>query len=161
MSHMHKKIGDLKSLSVINYNAFKFYRENSKKRNIKNTENYVQHGKILSKFYSKIGDKIVEYDAGVFIEGLGYFSGIVDTVKSYTSYPNQDNILLNRNTSGYKFFLMFVPIAKDIILRGWVADGNFSTRIKKDFSKALKEGKKFKFNPSYFINKYSNFNNND
>lgn len=161
MNHLYKKTGGLESLSVTNYEAFKFYRENSKNRDIKNTENYVQYGKILSKFYSKIGEKIVQSEAGVFIEGLGYFSGIVDTVKSYISYPKQDKILLNRNTSGYKFFLIFVPIAKDITLRGWVADSNFSVKIRKDFSKALKDGKKFKFNPSYFINKYSNFNNNN
>lgn len=154
-------MGDIKPLSVIDYNAFKFYRENSKKRDTKNTPNYVEHGKILSRYYAKIGEKIVESDAGVFIENLGYFSGIVDTIKDYTSYPNQDKIMLNRNTSGYKFFLIFVPIAKDISLKEWVADGNFSTKIKKSFSKALKEGKKFKFNPSYFISKYTNKLNND
>lgn len=157
----YRKIGDLKSLSVIDYNAFKFYRENSKKRNIENTKNYVEYGKILSRYYSKIGEKIVESEAGVFIESFGYFSGIVDTVKNYTSYSKQDSIMLNRNTSGYQFFLIFVPISKDIIFKEWVADGNFSTKVKKSFSKALKEGKKFKFNPSYFIRKYSNKKNND
>lgn len=155
------KMGELKPLSVIEYKAFKFYRENSKKRDIKNTENYVEHGKILSKFYSKVGERIVSSDAGVFVEGLGYFSGIVDTIKDYTSYPNQNNIILNRNTSGYKFFLIFIPIAKDIILKEWVADGNFSAKVKRGFSLALKEGKKFKFNPSYFIKKYENKNTND
>ena len=154
MNNLYIKMGDLESLSVIDYKAFKFYRENSKKRDINNTKNYVEHGKILSKYYSKIGEKIVESEAGVFIENFGYFSGIVDTIKDYTSYPNQDKIILNRNTSGYKFFLIFIPIAKDIILKEWVADGNFSTKIKKSFSEALKKGKKFKFNPSYFINKY-------
>ncbi len=161
MKNMYVKMGDLKPLSVIDYKAFKFYRENSKSRNIKNTENYVEHGKILSKYYAKIGEKIVESEAGVFIENLGYFSGIVDTVKQYTSYPKQDSVMLNRNTSGYKFFLMFVPISRDVLLKEWVADGNFSTKVKKSFSKALKEGKKFKFNPSYFIRKYSNKKYND
>lgn len=161
MSNFIIKKGDLDTLSVIDYNAFKFYRENSKNRNIENTKNYVEHGKILSRYYSKIGEKIVQAEAGVFIEDLGYFSGIVDTVKDYNSYPNQNNVMLNRNTSGYKFFLIFIPISKDVTLKEWVADNNFSAKIKKEFSKALKEGKKFKFNPSYFIKKYSNKNKND
>lgn len=161
MNSSYIKMGDIKPLSVIDYNAFKFYRENSRIRELKNTENYVSHGKILSRFYSKIGEKIVESEAGVFIENLGYFSGIVDTVKDYTCYPNQDKIILNRNTSGYKFFLIFISISKDVTLKEWVADGNFSTKIKKKFSEALKKGKKFKFNPSYFITKYKNKLNND
>ncbi len=140
-------------MSVIDYQAFKFYRENSKLRNIENTPNYVEHGKILSKYFEKISQKIVSSEGGVFIEGMGYFSGVVDTLKDFTPYLGK-SILLNRNTSGYKFFLIFIPISKDNILREWVADASFSKTTKKFFSKALKEGKKYNFNTSYFIKKY-------
>lgn len=147
------KKGNLPAMSVIDYSAFKFYRENSKLRKPENTPNYVEHGKILSKFYSKIGEKITESEGGVFIENLGYFSGVVDTIKHYSSYLDQD-VLLNRHTSGYKFFLIFVPISKDNTLKEWVADSSFTRPVKKLFSEALKAGKKFNFNPYYFIRKY-------
>lgn len=148
------KKGNLNVMSIIDYDSFKYYRENSKKRKEENTPNYVAHGKILSKFYSKIGEKITTSEGGVFIENLGYFSGIVDTVKSYTVFNKTGGVMLNRITSGYKFFLIFVPISKDDLLREWVADGNFSRKVKKDFSKALKSGFKFNFNPLFFIKKY-------
>ena len=150
---LHKK-GDLDAMSVIDYEAFKFYKENSKKRNINNTPNYVEHGKILSKIYEKIGQKISQCPGGVFIENLGYFSGVVDMVKNFTGYFN-GSINLNRNTSGYKFFLIFVPIAKDSTLREWVADGSFTGKVKKSFSETLNNGVKFKFSPNYFIKKYN------
>lgn len=147
------KKGNLDVTSVINYESFKYYRDKSKNRTEENTPNYVAHGKILSKFYSKIGEKITVSEAGVFIENLGYFSGITDTLKRYTSY-NKGSLMLNRATSGYKFFLIFIPISKDDSLREWVADNSFSRKVKKEFSKALKKGVKFKFNPYFFINKY-------
>ncbi len=151
------KKGNLETMSIIDYQAFKYYRENSKLKGKGNISNYVEHGKIISRFYEKVGEKIVESPGGVFIEGIGYFSGIVDMLKSYTAYF-KGSINLNRNTSGYKFFLIFIPIAKDNTLREWVADGSFMIKVKSKFSKFLKEGIKYKFNPSYFINKFSNKN---
>lgn len=145
------KKGNLNVLSIVDYDAFKFYRENSK---IGNIPDYKKHGKVVSLFYSKVGDKIIESDAGVFIEKLGYFSGVVDTIKQYSTYPKKKTINLNLKTSGYKFFLIFIPISKDNILKEWVADSSFSKKIKESFSKALKKGKKFRFNPTYFIEKY-------
>lgn len=147
--------GILPSMSVIDYQAFKYYRENNKLRDDKNTPNYVEHGKILSKYYKKIGEKIIEAEAGVFIEGLGYFSGVVDTKKDFTPYLFTQKINLNRATGGYKFFLIFIPITKDNLLREWVADGSFVLPLRKAYSQALVNGKKFSFNPSYFINKYA------
>lgn len=151
--------GNLDSVSIIDYNSFKYYRSNSKKRNLDNTSNYVEHGKILSLFYKKIGEKIIESTGGVFIEKLGYFSGIVAAEKKYSSYFN-GKINLNRSTSGYSFHLIFVPISKDNYIREWVADSSFSTSIKKRFSEKLKLGTIYTFNPSYFIDKYGRKNNN-
>ena len=153
---MYKKVtkkGALPAMSVIDYKAFKFYRENSKLRNPENTPNYVEHGKILSKYFLKINESIIKSEGGVFIEGLGYFSGVIDTQKDYTPFLGKE-ILLNRNTSGYKMFLIFIPISKDNILKEWVADASFTKKMKIVFSRALKEGKKYNFNPSYFIKKY-------
>lgn len=148
-----KRKGDLDAMSVIDYEAFKFYRENSKLRNTNHTNNYVEHGKILSAFYKRVGEKIPKSSGGVFIEGLGYFGGVIDMHKKYTGYFGR-SINLNRITSGYKFFLIFIPISKDNALREWVADSNFTSLIKGNFSKALKNGIKFKFSPYYFIKKY-------
>lgn len=152
------KKGNLETMSVIDYEAFKYYKENAKKRNLSNTGTYVQHGKILSKIYEKIGEKITESPGGVFIENFGYFSGIVDMIKNYTSYFN-GNINLNRNTSGYKFFLIFVPIAKDNVLREWVADGSFTEKVRGKFTYALRNKIKFRFSPTYFTVKYKKSKN--
>lgn len=149
-----KRKGGLETTSIVDYKAFKFYREKTKLRDKENTPNYVEHGKILSKFYKKIGEAIVKSEGGVVIENLGYFSGIVDTVKSYPIFVNTNSILLNRRTSGYKFFLIFIPLSKDDLLREWVADSSFTSKIKKSFSNALNSGVKFTFNPQFFIKKY-------
>lgn len=149
------KIGDLKPMSVIDYSAFKFYRENSKKRNPENTPNYVEHGKILSRFYEKIGQRISEHQGGVFIKDLGYFGGLINHRVGYRSYPRHQITPLNRETSGYRYFLTFVPIAKDGILKEWTADNSFSRKVTSSFSKALKSGIKFTFNAYHFIQRYA------
>lgn len=148
------KKGDLRVLSVVDYESFKFYRENSTFSKEEFASDYKKHSKILTNFYSKVGEKVVECEGGVFIEKLGYFSGIVDTIKQYSIYPQKTTINLNIRTSGYKFFLIFIPISKDNTLKEWVGDSCFTRKIKSEFSKKLKEGKKFRFNPTYFIKKY-------
>lgn len=156
------KKGNLDILSIVDYSAFKFYRENNKLGNCSNIPDYKKHGKIISLFYSKVGEKIIESDAGVFIEKLGYFSGVVDTVKQYSAYPQKKTVNLNLKTSGYKFFLIFIPISKDNTLKEWVADSSFTAKVKAAFSKSLKEGKKFRFNPTYFLKKYGlKYKNNE
>lgn len=149
-----KSKGNLKTASLVDYNSYKHYRDNAKRRNVSNTPNYIEHGKIISQFYRKVGEKISTSEGGVFIEDFGYFSGIVDTVKTFTSYINTTSIMLNRITSGYKFYLIFIPISKDDLLREWVADSSFTAKIRKSFSDAIKSGVKFKFNPQFFIRKY-------
>lgn len=148
--------GELENFSVIDYQSFKHYREKSNLRNKQNTPNYVEHGKILSLFYKKIGEKIVKGTGGVFIENLGYFGAVLDPIIQIRSYCQQNKLLINKSTSGYSYCLAFIPIAKDNILREWVADGSFSTKVKKPFSEAIKAGKKYSFNFLSFYNLYSN-----
>lgn len=148
------KKGDLKAFSVVDYQAFRYYRDNNKYRNVDNTPDYVKHGKILSRYYELIGEKLVESDGGVFIEGLGYFGAVIDPVIKITSYFGQDKLLINKNTSGYSYHLAFIPISYDNALREWVADNSFSSKVRTAFSKALKSGKKYSFNFIYFFNKF-------
>jgi len=148
------KKGTLDILSIVGYESFKFYRENKSIDSNEVIKDYKDHGKIITSFYTKVGEKIIDCEAGVFIEKLGYFSGVVDTVKSYSAYPKKTTVNLNLRTSGYKFFLIFIPISKDNTLKEWVGDSCFTDKIKASFSKKLKEGKKFRFNPTYFIKKY-------
>lgn len=143
--------GQLETFSVIDYKAFKHYRENSKFRNEDTTPNYVEHGKILSKFYDKIGQKIVASTGGVFIEGMGYFGAVINPVIHITSYYGQEKLMINKSTSGYSYYLAFIPIGTDSILREWVADNSFSSKVRKNFSKSLKEGKKYSFNFTSFL----------
>lgn len=152
--------GELDTFSVVDYKAFKYYKDNSKHRNSENTPNYVAHGKIMSLFYKKIGEKMVEGSGGVFIENLGYFGAVIDPVIRLRSYFNQDKLLVNKSTSGYSYFLTFVPIAKDNVLREWVADGSFSIKVRKAFSQAVKLGKKYSFNFLSFLNLYGRVRRN-
>lgn len=151
MPDFPRKKGDLETFSVINYKAFKYYRENNKYRKEENTPNYVEHGKILSKFYEKVGEKLVQSTGGVFIEGMGYFTSVMNTKLVFTSYFGQDKLLINKSTGGYTYYLTFIPIGKDSILREFVADNSFSTKVKKKFSEALKNGKKYSFNFTTFL----------
>lgn len=146
--------GPLDVMSIVDYESFKYYRENNTLNKKGSINDYRKHGEIITRFYSKVGEKIIDSEAGVFIEKLGYFSGIVDTSKQYSAYPNKSTVNLNIRTSGYKFYLIFIPISKDNSLKEWVGDSGFTREIKSTFSRKLKEGKKFRFNPTYFIKKY-------
>jgi len=162
---MHKlynlKKADLDSFSVIDYQAFKHYRDNNKYRNAVNTPNYVEHGKILSRYYELIGEKLVDSTGGVFIEGMGYFGAVIDPKITVVSYFGQEKLLINKQTSGYNYMLTFVPISKDSVLREFVADNSFSKKVKKAFSASLKAGKKYSFNFLPFFKKFGKMRHNE
>jgi hypothetical protein len=141
------------SFSIIDYNSYKYYLDNSKLANRQDIANYVEHGKIISEFYRIAGEKIVEASGGVFLEGLGYF-GIIQEMKKKLAHDRQTGELkLNPKTDNIIYNIAFVPIDKDNTFRPWVFDYAFSRKIKKALCNSLKAGKTYSFNASLFFNK--------
>ena len=149
-----KSIGELgSSFSLRDYKAYQYYRDNSKLANLEDVENYIEHGKIISKFYEIVGEKMTESSGGVFVDGLGYF-GVIQEMGTKSSHnPIDGSIKLNPRTDNKIYNLAFVPIEKDNIFKSWVFDYSFSRKVKKALSVSLKEVKKYTFNASFFFGK--------
>lgn len=149
-----KSIGDLgSSFSLRDYKAYQYYRDNSKLANLEDVQNYIEHGKIISKFYEIVGEKITSTSGGVFVEGLGYF-GIIQEMDNRSSHnPKDGSIKLNPRTDNKIYNIAFVPIDSDNLFKTWVFDYSFSRKVKKALCDNLKAGKKYTFNASLFFRK--------
>ena len=149
-----KSIGELGgSFSLRDYKAYQYYRDNSKLANLKDIENFTEHGKIISKFYEIVGEKVASTSGGVFVDGLGYF-GVIQEMDNKSSHnPVDGSIKLNPRTDNKIYNLAFVPIEKDNIFKPWVFDYSFSRKVKKLLCDNLKSGKKYTFNASLFFSK--------
>lgn len=149
-----KSIGDLgSSFSLRDYKAYQYYRDNSKLANLEDVQNYIEHGKIISKFYEIVGEKITSTSGGVFVNGLGYF-GIIQEMDNRSSHnPKDGSIKLNPRTDNKIYNIAFVPIDSDNLFKTWVFDYSFSRKVKKALCNNLKAGKKYTFNASLFFRK--------
>jgi hypothetical protein len=157
----HQTLGVLKnSFSIINHKAYRYYLDNSKLANREDISGYSEHGRIISMFYKEVGQKIVEADGGVFIEGLGYFGIIQEMNKKMFMDKRTGNKMFNPKTDNIIYNIGFVPITKDNVLKPWVFDYSFTQAIKKSLSEKLKAGKKYTFNASLFFNKLRKTGNN-
>lgn len=149
-----KSLGELGgSFSLRSYKAYQYYRDNSKLANLEDVENYIEHGKIISKFYEIVGEKITSTSGGVFVNGLGYFGVIQEMDKRSSHNPVDGSIKLNPRTDNKIYNLAFVPIDTSNIFKSWVFDYSFSRKVKKALCVNLKAGKKYTFNASLFFNK--------
>ena len=149
-----KSIGDLgSSFSLRDYKAYQYYRDNYKLANLEDVQNYIEHGKIISKFYEIVGEKITSTSGGVFVNGLGYF-GIIQEMDNRSSHnPKDGSIKLNPRTDNKIYNIAFVPIDSDNLFKTWVFDYSFSRKVKKALCNNLKAGKKYTFNASLFFRK--------
>jgi len=149
-----KSIGDLgSSFSLRDYKAYQHYRDTSKLANLDDVQNYIEHGKIISKFYEIVGERITESSGGVFVDGLGYFGVIQEMGNKISHNPVDGSIKLNPRTDNKIYNLAFVPIETDNIFKPWVFDYSFSRKVRRALSISLKAGKKYTFNASLFFNK--------
>ena len=145
-----KSLVEEKSFSIIDHKAYRFYLDNSKIETRKDIKHYVEHGKILAELYNIIGEKIVESEGGVYINGFGYF-GVVQAQKGRT-YKVYGEKKLNPATENIIYKIGFVPISKNNNLKPWVFDSSYYKSIKQNLKKALRSGKKYSFNASLFFN---------
>lgn len=148
------------SFSIIDHKAYSYYLKNSKLANRQDISKYSEHGKIISMFYKIVGEKIVESDGGVFIEGLGYFGIIQEMNKKMFMDKRTGEKMFNPKTDNIIYNIGFVPITKDNVFKPWVFDYSFTKAIKKSLSEKLKSGKKYSFNASLFFNKLRKTGNN-
>ena len=132
--------------SVTDTEAFKHYRENAKHRDINYTNSLHRYRKIVSAFYGKIADNLIEKEGGVFIKGLGYFSIIIHPRKQVVKVPYGNEEFANFRTNNYLFMPTFFGVVKgNPLLNFWVMDRTFSRNIvKQRLHKALLAGKKYK-----------------
>jgi hypothetical protein len=143
--------------SVTDYEAFKYYRENAKYRDVNLTNHIKVHTKVISSFYKKIGDALIENEGGVYIKGLGYFSVVMYPKKHIVKTPYQTDGFANFKTGNYLYLpTFFGQSGKNPLLNFWIMDRTFSRRlIKARLHKALISGKKYKTYVSTLLSLYS------
>ena len=150
-------IGKVGKASVSDIKAFKFYRENSKYRNIENTRTLANYRTIIRAFYAKIATNLIEEVGGVFIKNLGYFTNLV--------HPRRYHMMVPYNKEGYSNFrtnnkivtpAFFGMSPGNPLFNFWVMDRTFSANfVKSKLHKALKSGKKYKTYVSTLHSMYS------
>lgn len=137
--------------SIIDFKAYQKFRESNKKIcTRKNITDYVDHGKILSLFYRKIGYYVSEAREGVWIDGLGYF-GVINTNMKRQGYEYFEDEY-NWETKGYCFSLLFMPAQRESkVFKTFTLDYTFSPVVKKRLVSNLKKGERYNYNAFIFI----------
>lgn len=140
-----------KKKSICDFEAYVHYRENNKEiATRQNIKNFVDYGKILSKFYKKVAEYLITSKDGVIIDGFGYF-GIVNTNMKTSAFEYRSVFVedeYNWETKGYCFSLFFMPEKKrHRMFKTFSLDYTFSREVKRQLSYSLKSGKIYNFNP--------------
>jgi hypothetical protein len=132
--------------SVTDREAFTHYRDNAKHRDLSFTNNISVYRKFIISFYSKIADKLVEGEGGVFIKGLGYFSITMHPKRQLIKVPYNKSGFANFKTQNRLFLPMFYGVVKgNPLMNFWVMDRTFSRKnVKSRLHKALLAGKRYK-----------------
>lgn len=141
-----------KKKSICDFEAYKDYRENNRAIATRdNVENFIDYGKVVSKFFEKIGEYVVTSSDGVVIDGLGYF-GVVNTNMKVTQLDRRQKVFedeFNWETKGYCFSLFFVPENRlPKLIKSYTLDYTFARHVKQKLSLSLKSGNKYNFKPS-------------
>ena len=150
-------VTDIGKESVTDSAAFKHYRENAKYRDMEFTNHISVYKKVISEFYKKIGDALVESEGGVYIKGFGYFTVMMYPKKYIVRVPYNTDGFANFKTSNYLYVpTFFGQSGKNPLLNLWVMDRTFSRRaVKSRIHKALVAGKKYKTYVSTLLSLYS------
>ena len=143
--------------SVCSKDAFKFYRDNSKLRDLKNTPRISRYITIMNAFYGKIGAALVEEEGGVFIKNLGYFTNLVHPTKCVVKVPYNKEGFTNFKTDNKPVTPSFFGITPgNPLFNFWVMDRAFNrTHVKSKLHKALMSGKQYKTYVSTLHSMYS------
>lgn len=140
-----EKTPALKRRSLTDQKAYSFYKSKSKKRQIKNTPNLTKYNKIISAFYKKIGDKMLEKRGGVFLPGFGYFVVLLNPIKQVLDsiYKTEGSILLNAHSNSMVYHPAFIPTCTDASMKSFVMDRYFNRDFNKRLGLKIKSGMKF------------------
>lgn len=138
-------------------NAYDYFKKNKPKIKKAGKVDRFLYSKIVNLFNKKIGEAIVNCSDGVYIEGMGYFGAIIysDKVLASNRFYHEDFEhgvpLLNAHTDGKAYCLFFVHDKNKPISRTFVPDYSFSRTVTGEFSQALFDGKKYRYNATLFI----------
>ena len=144
--------------------AFTFYRLNAKHRNLKNTPRPEYHRTIVSAFWKKVGEKMIESKGGVVVDNFGYFSIGMVPENRIPYKKGKKGRHINAHTKSKVYFPLFIPNLKNKTMKVFTMDRAFSSnKIKKPLSNKLKQGFKYLnyFEEIYktFFNRYRKANN--
>lgn len=139
-------IGDIGKISLNSKECYLHYK-NSTKAFTPEVRRQPAHSKVITAFYKKIADKMVESEGGVFIDNLGYFTVMQYPFKEVNKAPYADQEhFFNFHSDNKPYHPMFIGIARNKYLFNiWTMDRTFSRRrVKKPLSEAIKAKKKYK-----------------
>lgn len=137
--------------------AYKFFKKTRPRIKRLGKVNKALYSKVVNEFYKKVAHYLVNCSEGVHIEGLGYFGSMIYSDKVTTSKPFYHEEfevgvpLINSQSDGKAYCICFVHDKYKPLTRTFISDYTFSNTVKKEFSQALMNGKKYRFNATLFI----------
>lgn len=125
--------------------AYTFYKNGSKKRQIKNTPTLGIYRKIIVSFYKKIGEKMIEEKGGVFIGGFGYFVLLLNPIRKIQKPVYKKNsFYLNAHSDSRVYHPCFIPMTRNYNMRFFVMDRAFTENVRSLISKKIISGHKYR-----------------
>ena len=150
MFYNYKVVGKKKSL--VDYDFFKFYSENSKHRKAGFLARDL--ATVMSSIYKKVSESIVEYEGGVYAREMFYIIPQPYPDKAFIKVTNGYKFrgTMNLHTEGKIYGLLFVNLFPGYQNKVWDMYNSFHRKLKRTFSKFLKNNK-----PTYKFSLHSIF----
>lgn len=145
-----------KCLSLANFKAYQKFREMYPKICTReNIKDFVDYGKIVTAYTSKIGHYVTESSEGVWIEDLGYFGAVNLNVKYRDRRPIGNDDEFNWETKGNIFALWFIhKTHEDQSFKTFTFDYTFSKKVRKRFQQKLLSGGYYNLNTTMLFKQW-------
>jgi hypothetical protein len=153
MFNTYKIVGD--RASVINHDAFSFYKDRAQYRDKKIINENRHYAKIISSIYEKIANDVVQYEGGVYAKGMFYIIPQPYPKKMFIKVTNGKELkgTMNLHTNGKVCSIFFVNLFSKTKYKCWDMYNGFFKSVTKKFSDFLKSD-----SPKYIFSLDSIFN---
>jgi len=131
------------SVSVTSREAYDYYRKN-RKRTAKGLLTYERYTKSVGAMFTEIRNMMLEAEAGVHLEGLGYFCFIMNPRKTRKKLPScsphkTDFEYLKKKHKYYPYFFGY-----QVYSVKWSMSMAFKTTFNYDLKQAVKSGRRYR-----------------
>ncbi|AGO47578.1 hypothetical protein Phi4:1_gp044 [Cellulophaga phage phi4:1] len=158
-----KQLHKLPSENIDPKDSFDYYRKEAKLRKVVNTKRKSNHRKITACFWNKVSENLIEKEAGVLVNGLGYFCVSMVPEKQLPYKKGVKGRHINPHTKSKIYFPVLITTKHDKVFNVFNMDRAFSKKVRKGIQRKLKSGFKysnyFKEVNGTFMNRYRKYKN--